>query len=173
MSELESKQEQLVSAYNKMLERARETLRHVRESGLPPLKEELVAARDKAVELEELTEKEAERVMQFLHRDIEAAATFLEKNQSELTSWLQFDLELLEDWLAEALTVLTDHTRVALDRLPADAKANGWKTGEIVGPGTLQCESCRQLIHFHKTGHIPPCPKCRHSHFKRTETADA
>jgi hypothetical protein len=35
-----------------------------------------------------------------------------------------------------------------------------YRTGEITGPGTLVCDNCEERLHFHKAGHIPPCPKC-------------
>ncbi|PCI18096.1 MAG: hypothetical protein COB62_07115, partial [Piscirickettsiaceae bacterium] len=34
-------------------------------------------------------------------------------------------------------------------------------------PGTLECIACKQTLNFKKTGHIPPCPKCHKTEFKR------
>ena len=161
-------QERLVEAYDQMLGRAKKTLEHVREDGIRSLKHELAAARDKAVELGELTRTEAQNISRYLQRDLEDAAQFLDRNREELSAWLQFDIELLEQQLADVFPSMVDHTREALDQFAAQADAAGWKTGEVVGPGTLHCENCGQQMHFHKTGHIPPCPKCRHTHYSRT-----
>jgi len=61
-----------------------------------------------------------------------------------------------------------DKTTIELDQLKARADRLGeWHTGEITGPGTLVCSACNELIHFHKTGHIPPCPKCHATIYKR------
>jgi len=160
-------QEHLILAYDKMVSRVTEALAHVKDDGLPPLKAELAAARKKAVELGELTHEEAVHVSEYLQRDLEAAARFLERNREQFSTWLKFDIALVEERLGEAFATLTDHTRSALDRIAADAEAAVWKTGEVTGPGTLYCENCDQHIHFHKTGHIPPCPKCHHARFRR------
>ena len=40
-------------------------------------------------------------------------------------------------------------------------QAPEYRTGEITGPGTLLCSECGEQLHFHRPGHIPPCPKCR------------
>jgi len=43
-----------------------------------------------------------------------------------------------------------------------------YKTGEIVGSGTLVCEKCGQLITLEQPRRVPPCPKCHHTHFNRS-----
>ena len=48
----------------------------------------------------------------------------------------------------------------------------GYHTGEISGPGTLLCVACGTELHLHKTGRIPPCPKCHATQFKRANTRD-
>ena len=40
-------------------------------------------------------------------------------------------------------------------------------TGEITGPGTLQCDNCGKSLHFHATGRIPPCSSCHATRFTR------
>ncbi|MDH5595020.1 MAG: zinc ribbon-containing protein, partial [Gammaproteobacteria bacterium] len=47
-----------------------------------------------------------------------------------------------------------------------------WHTGEVVGVGTLRCKACGELLHFHATGHIPPCPKCQKTVFNRVSHSD-
>ncbi|MCK5669240.1 MAG: hypothetical protein KAI15_09155, partial [Gammaproteobacteria bacterium] len=42
-------------------------------------------------------------------------------------------------------------------------------TGEIAGFGTLVCDECGEKLHFHKSGHIPPCPKCHKTSFHRIQ----
>jgi len=42
-----------------------------------------------------------------------------------------------------------------------------YRTGEMTGPGTLVCDKCEEHLHFHKVGHIPPCPKCHAVNFHR------
>lgn len=42
-----------------------------------------------------------------------------------------------------------------------------YKTGEIAGAGKLECTECQQPLVFDKPRRVPPCPKCRNTHFKR------
>lgn len=160
-------QERLVKAYDQMMEHATAALEHTRSDTLPNLRHLLEAARDKTIEMGELTREEADKVMEFIHRDLGHAAVYMEANRRELSDWLRFDIQLLEQGLAKVFGQMVDHTREALDDLAVRADSIGWKTGEIVGPGTLHCKNCQQLLHFHKTGHIPPCPKCKHTHYER------
>ena len=61
-----------------------------------------------------------------------------------------------------------DHTRQELERLNAEAQAaREVHTGEVVGPGTLFCQACGEAITLKRSGHVPPCPRCRASVFAR------
>ncbi|MCZ6628258.1 MAG: hypothetical protein O7E56_08530 [SAR324 cluster bacterium] len=42
-----------------------------------------------------------------------------------------------------------------------------YKTGEIAGAGSLECQNCEQMLEFEKPTRIPPCPKCRGTIFSR------
>lgn len=154
----------LTEAYNLMLERSRETMKNT-QSGV---RKAVDTAMEKATELEELTREEAELVSIYVMRDLADAATFIDKSGKELRDWLRFDLEVVENALAQRFAQMVDHTRLELDKLEMQANAVGeWHTGEIVGIGTLKCKSCGEVLHFHQTGHIPPCPKCHGSTFRR------
>ena len=43
-----------------------------------------------------------------------------------------------------------------------------YKTGEITHGGTFTCTSCKGEINLKKPGHIPPCPKCTKTDFRRS-----
>jgi len=154
-------QQQLIDAYERMMQR-------VRKEALPELQQRIDAAREKAIELGELTREEAERIGDYLRRDLQDAADYLVETGAELKDWLQFDMELIEDRLRDMLEATVDRTREELDALAERARIYGEiHTGEIVGPSTLVCSECRQELHFHATSHVPPCPKCHHTRFKR------
>ena len=151
-------------AYNLMLERARETMGTAGKG----LRHGVDAAMEKATELGELSREEAEQVSDFVVRDLHDAANFINESGNELRDWLRFDLEVVERSLGEMFAQMVDHTRQELDNLEQRANAIGeWHTGEIVGIGTLECKGCGELLHFHHTGHIPPCPKCRGTKYRR------
>ncbi len=159
--------QRLVHGYEKMLERVTQAIREAKEGALPNLQHALEAARDRAVELGELSREEAEKVLAYVRRDLADAASTLKEEESDLSQWLRFDVELLEERMAEALQLLADPTEVTLAQLALQAEAAGWHTGEITGPGVLVCDNCGEELHFHGPGHIPPCPRCHGTSFHR------
>ncbi len=159
----------LTVAYNLMLERARTTMAQAGKGAAHAID----AAMEKASELGELTREEAEEVAGYVRRDLHDAADFINESGSELRDWLRFDLDVVEQSLAEMFAQMVDHTKLELDKLEKMANAVGeWHTGEIVGIGTLECKGCGEQLHFHKTGHIPPCPKCRGTKYRRLTTRE-
>ncbi|MEN8168781.1 MAG: zinc ribbon-containing protein [Pseudomonadota bacterium] len=156
-------------AYNLMLERTKETM----EQAGNGLRHGVDTAVEKATELGELSREEAEQLSDYVIRDLHDAANFINESGSELRDWLRFDLEVVERSLAEMFAQMVDHTRQELNNLEQRANAIGeWHTGEIVGIGTLECKGCGEQLHFHHTGHIPPCPKCRGTTYRRISTKE-
>lgn len=157
-----------IEAYKLMAERIQGMLKEKQEQIRPQIVHALEKAKEKAVALEELTREEAEEIAAYLARDLHDAAEFVEKNGAEFRDWFQMEVELIEDNILDALPPLVDETRIALDALAQQAlKLGEWHTGEIVSPGVLECKHCQHQLHFTKTGHIPPCPTCNHTQFKR------
>lgn len=165
MSPEQQDNERKVHAYNRMMERVKATFGGSRD---PSLNDALDDAKKKAVAEDELSQDEAEQIGGFLKRDLEDAGHFLSDNTNELADWLHFDLELIEDKLAELLSSVADPTRVDLAMLAEHAQhADDYKTGEVTGLGTLECTACGKQMVFRKAGHIPPCPSCHQTSFKR------
>ncbi len=160
--------DRMVVAYENMLERVDDLLEKAEESTLPTLKKGLEHAREKAIELDELTREEAEKIASYVERDMHDAAGFLHKSGEEFREWLRFDLELIESRLLDMFAKVADKTSLELGRFAEQAReASLYHTGEITGPGTLVCSECGKELHFHKTGHIPPCAGCRGTRFAR------
>lgn len=165
MSEHPNAGEKWVEAYHRMLERVRGAQGQSTErSGL---REYIGHAVDKAVELEELTREEAEKIGEYLRRDVHDAAEFL-SGGGDLGQWMRFDLKLIEERFLGMFAVMVDHTREELDNLAARAEAmSEWYSGEVTGPGTLVCAECGKVLEFHQAGRIPPCPQCSQTVFIR------
>jgi Na+/phosphate symporter len=163
--------EKLVHAYNRMMERVKDALKQTEKNTLSALHYNIDLAKEKAVELGELSREEAARLADYLRRDLEDAGEYLADSGSELSSWLHFDVELVEDRLWEVFTAAADQTKLAyLDLEERAQRASEYHTGELTTVGTLRCSACGELLHFHGTGHIPPCPKCHATRFTRTRT---
>ena len=161
--------DKLVEAYERMLKRTHDTIELAGKETVPAFRELLHKTRDNMVELGELTREEAHKVAEYVERDIRDAAGYIAETGEDLKSWWRFDLDLMEQRMLDVFSRVADQTSVQLRNLAEQARrANLYQTGEVTGPGTLVCESCGAEIHMHKTGRIPPCPKCHATNFKRT-----
>jgi len=158
------------NAYERMLQRTRDLLESATQELKPSFGKALDEAREQASRLGELTREEAETVAEYLRRDIHDAAEYLADQGGDLRDWLRFDIQLVEDRILDAFALAADTTKLELQRLAERAREIGeWHTGEITGPGTLVCKACEEELHFHKTGRIPPCPKCKATRYRRGE----
>ncbi|QIT56330.1 zinc ribbon-containing protein [Aquisalimonas sp. 2447] len=156
-------------AYEKMLQRVTESLEQAGGEARPRLRQALDWAKQKAVEFEELTAEEAERISEYLRRDVEDAARFLDRdNDQDLRGWFRMDMQLLGNWLFDRFSTIADRTRLEWLELNRQwDEAALYHTGEMTGPGELRCLSCSKTMHFERAGHIPPCPSCRATRFER------
>lgn len=171
-SELKDK---LVAGYEHMLERCRKQMEHIEGKATPALQELVASAKAKSVELGELTEEEAQKVANYLQRDLEDAGSFLADAKESLSAWLSFDLKLMESSLWKGFASLADKTSLEVMKLKQRLTgAGGYNSGEVTSLGSLQCSGCGKVVNFEKVARIPPCPKCHNTHFIRArETAAA
>lgn len=159
--------EALGEAYEMLLDKAMEEAQAAKVKSGPVLHRVIDEVAQKSSDVNELAGEEAIKIGQYLKRDLLDAATYLEKTGKALKDWLGFDLAFVEDRLRDNFSQAADQTTVELLKLKQVAEAAGYHTGEITGPGALICDQCGETLHFHKAGHIPPCPKCQGSRFHR------
>lgn len=114
-----------------------------------------------------LSEEDAVKLESYVKRDLIDAARYQDKTGNSLQDWLGFDLALIKDEFLEMFSVAADKTTTELLLLKLQAESAEYHTGELTGLGTLVCDQCGDKLHFHKPGHIPPCPKCSSTHFHR------
>ena len=164
--------DKLLKTYHVMLDQVKDLWHTAEEKALPTLSENIEKAADKAAELGELTKEEAEKIGGYIQRDLEQAGDYLseyiEENGPQLKNWIKDELAFAEVEFAEMFANLADKTRLELDALAERARQVGvWHTGEITNIGILYCQKCDEVLHFKKPGHIPPCPKCKGTVFKK------
>lgn len=154
-------------AYHHMMERMKlhlDEFEQAEKAAFPRLNASIEHAVEKAVELGELTREEAQLIGGYLQRDLEDAGQYLITTGRDLGAWLRFDLQLLEDRLADFLRHGVDQSRMDLlalaSSLPAEAETEVYRSGEVTGPGTLQCETCGKSVVFHAPRLIQPCARC-------------
>jgi Zinc-ribbon containing domain len=157
-----------ILAYKKMLERVKDLLAQQNKRTGQGLEHSLEAAKQKAVELGELDEDEADAIGRYVKRDLREAGRHLAVTGGELRTWLGIDIQLMEDWLLDMFAQVADKTKLEWMQLEKNAQeASHYHTGEVTGPGTLQCTACGERVHFYTVGHVPPCPKCHETVFIR------
>lgn len=160
--------EVLGQAYEKLFETVAEEWKKVEEKTEPVLHELILKAKEKLLAAEEITEEQGEKLAEYLERDLQDLGRHLAEEGRELKDWLGFETALLEDYFADLLLSVADKTEVEWLKLKLQAVERPiYRTGEVAMPGVFECVKCGEKIHLHKAGHIPPCPKCHHTEFKR------
>jgi polyhydroxyalkanoate synthesis regulator phasin len=150
-----------------MLQRARDAVDSADEA-TPKLRAMIDHARDRMVELGELSREEAHKIADYIERDIEDAAHYIAETGEDLRAWWRFDLELIEQRMLEAFTSVADQTRLQLAQWSERARqASLYQAGQITGPGVLVCDRCGAETRFTRAGRIPACADCGGLSFKR------
>lgn len=164
----------LVRQYGKMMERVKthlEELEKAEKAAFPRLSASIEQAAEKAVVLGDLTREEARLIGGYLKRDIEDAGQYLLTTGRDLRAWMRFDLELIEDRLLEFFEHGVDQSRLELSAFEQPlAESEGemaYHSGEVTGPGTLQCENCGERVIFYAPALIGPCSACQGTSFVR------
>ncbi len=155
----------LAKAYDDMMETLHGWFIKLEHDSYPALKKGLEESSKVTQEINALSHEEAQLVSDYIKRDLEDAAHYMHHTKEDFKAWLQFDIEQVEKSLLDIFQFMADKTQEELTHL--EINANTWKTGEITGIGSLVCTQCGKTLHFHKTGHIPPCPYCANTVFKR------
>lgn len=161
----------LIEAYNDMMY----TIKDVFESADdeisdPSLQHALYRARERIVELGDLTAEEAAHVSDFIKRDINDAAEYLMETSAEFSDWLLLDIEVVERKIVDLFLSVADTTRVELDQLQQrNREAAGYMAGEVTGPGTLECKACGKHHGYTTTSMIPACDECGGKEFRRPD----
>ncbi len=159
----------LGAIYEKMYEHTVENFHKV-ENKTEQLANRLIdEAKDKAIKIEKLSQKEAEDLARYLKRDLKDTATYLSKTGHELKDWLGFETVLVENELLDLLLKVADETTVKLLQLKGSAQpTSSYHSDEVTGAGTLICDECGQKIYFYKAGKIPACSNCNATTFHRS-----
>jgi len=158
----------LGEAYEKLYEHTAANLHKLKDLGGPTLYQIINDAKNKAIELDELTEDNAIKLTEWLKRDLEDGIRYLSETGHEIKDWLGFESTLLENELFYMFLDVADKTTVELQQFKENTKHPEYHTGEIVGPSTLTCNECGEKLHFYRAGKIPPCPRCHATVFHRS-----
>ncbi|MBK1734064.1 hypothetical protein CKO15_01960 [Halorhodospira abdelmalekii] len=162
-------QERLRTGYERMLAHLRERFAAA-DKEVPSFAEAVTETQQQMVEAGELSAAEAEQVARYLRRDAEEAGAWLAQRADDdphLGDWLRMDLQMLESWLWDAFSSIADRTKLELQGFTTTGEPSLYHTGEVCGPGTLQCLACGREITFTRPDPIPRCPGCEQRDFVR------
>ncbi len=160
----------LGAAYNDMYEHVAANIHKATEKTGPMLHDLIDEAKDKAHEIDDLTEEDIEKLSVWLKRDLDDVINYLSETEYAVRDWLGFETSIIKDAMIHMMLDAADKTTVELLRMKANShKPYDYHTGEIAGFGTLICDECGEKLHFHHTGKIPPCPKCHETSFHRIQ----
>jgi rubrerythrin len=160
--------ERLIQAYDAMLQRVEQGLDTAAAGSETALAHALYAARRTAVDLGELTREEADKVHEFVSRDLYDAGQQLAMEEREVADRLRLGTLSVEQALLQRFARLAQAAKLELRHLDkARRRLAEWHTGEVTGIGVLRCRHCGELLHFERTGRIPPCPRCHATVFER------
>ena len=160
----------LGAAYETMYEHVAENLHKAKDKTGPLIHQLVDDAKEKAKEIEEVTEEDAEKLTAWLKRDLDDVTNYLSETGYAVKDWLGFETSLIKNVMIRMMLEAADKTTVELLRMKENAhKPYDYHTGEIAGFGTLICDECGEKLHFHKAGKIPPCPRCHKTSFHRIQ----
>ena len=159
----------LIEAYNQMMTSIRSAFEGSDDEDMS-LSKAMSMAKDEITHIADITQDEAEEISNFIKRDINDAAEYMMETSSEFSDWLMLDIEVIERKLIDLFLSVADKTRIELEQLGVqNRELSLYYSGEITGPGTLQCNSCGHKVAFTTTSQIENCSECGHNTFKRAE----
>ena len=157
-------EQDLVQLYEKMSLYVREKMEQAGEVSEEMLERTLHESRDWANKLKENYGDDINRVSDFLRRDWQEAVRITREQTRK-----NLDLDRLQAGMMGLLARLVGSAGSQLEAFASKLKDRlTYKTGEIAGAGSLECQECGQQLQFEKPTRIPPCPKCRGALFRRS-----
>jgi hypothetical protein len=159
----------LIDAYNQMMASIRSAFESSDDEEMS-LSKAMSMAKEEIIHISDVTQDEAEEISNFIKRDINDAAEYMMETSSEFSDWLMLDIEVIERKLIDLFLSVADKTRVELEQFGVqNRELSVYYSGEITGPGTLQCNKCGHRVAFTTTSQIQDCPECGHNTFRRAE----
>lgn len=160
--------ERLEAAYGTMLSRVKEQMDELSKRAEPVMSDFFAKAKQKAIQLGELTEKEAEQIEEYVQRDLQEAAVFMEDAKKALSDWIYFDYKVIEESFWETYKAVAAQVKLEWVEFNQRLKhAKEYNVGEIIGMGTLECVNCKETSNYNKSSTIAKCPQCGCDKFVR------
>jgi len=166
MENNDQEKDKLARKYDMLASKFNEFYLAGKERGRESMSAALENAREKMTALGEFSAEQGEELKQFLARDLDQTIADAQKlgeeakerlHPSRLGAGALSSLAAVLEFTGNALRSLSDKTKETLT----------YKTGEMTSAGTLTCQACGEKVQLKKTGHVPPCPKCKTTLFSK------
>jgi len=149
-----------VGLYEKLASRTADLL----EEGKKTYEEALKKAKDELSAAGDFSREKADRLGEYVSRDLKENAEKTKEavkkavEPQRLAAGVHSTFSRILNSAAETLSEFAEKSEKSLE----------YKTGEITSPGTLTCKECEAEMHMTRTVHIPPCPKCHKTVFRKS-----
>lgn len=152
---------QLRQGVEKLLGETRETL------NADTIRQTLDKAVTQLKQMGEYTADTIDKVAASVEKDMASAAQTIGQKIEAFSGKTADVFQVWRDrgnqFLTNASSALGDWLREASEPL----KQRRYRAGEMAASGTLECTACGERIVLDTLAHVPPCPKCRKSEFRR------
>lgn len=158
--------EKLAQQYDKLAGKFNEIYLAGKERGREAMSTALDKAKVQLAALGEISAEQGEELKKYLARDLDQTIIDAQKlgeqakdrlNPSRLGAGALSSLATVLELTSNALHTLSLKTQETLT----------YTTGEMTSAGTLTCAKCGHTIQLKKTGHVPPCSKCKGTVFSK------
>ncbi|MEO8303898.1 MAG: hypothetical protein ABI724_07245 [Betaproteobacteria bacterium] len=124
-------------------------------------------AREQLAAAGEFTAEQGVAFKKFLERDLEQTTADMRSLGKEAEERLH--PSRVGAGALSSLAKLLHATGSAVNSLSRKAEdALSYQTGELTTAGTLTCTACGQEVQLKATAHIPPCPKCHGTRYRKS-----
>ncbi|MBU1237989.1 MAG: zinc ribbon-containing protein [Gammaproteobacteria bacterium] len=152
--------------YDQFSERVRELYEAGQEKGKEALDKAMEMAREQYSAAGKFSAEQGEAFKKYFRRDLEQAEQEMHTLGHEARERL--NPSRLGAGALSSVARLLESAGTALLSLSQKAEnALHFKTGEITTAGTLTCTKCGQTVQLKQTAHIPPCPRCNATEFRK------
>lgn len=160
-------QKQELAAYQKLRADVGKLLGDIKDASADTIREAVDTARGRLRQLEEYTADTVEKAVTSVEKEMVSAGhragARLEDLSARTTDLFSVWRDRGTQFLTRAATGISEWMQQASARLGDQT----YRTGEIAAPGTLECNGCGERVTLETPAHVPLCPNCRKSEFRR------
>ncbi len=152
--------------YDRYAERTRELFEASQEKGKEAMDKAIEMAREQFTAAGEFSAEQGEAFRKYMQRDLAQTEADMRTVGQEAAE--RFQPARLGAGAFSSMARLLQATGSALQTLSHKAEvALHYNTGEITSAGTLTCTKCGQTVRLKHSSHIPPCPRCHGTEFRK------